>query len=163
MAYSTVADVRLVLDATGDPADQESPNPTDDDSFTDAITQADGEVDLYLSARYTVPVTSSSPAAEPVRTWSRVIAAYNIYMSWHKGQPIDPNDPMRLRYARVIGLLQAVAAGTFDVPGLTVTTVTGSFAAAVNQYQGNFWPNSILQPVRSYPYPEGTWGMDEWP
>ena len=100
MAYSTIADVRAILTADGDPADQESPNPTPDSDFTDAITQADGEINLYLGARYVVPIVAS-PAPEPVRTWSRVIAAWNLYSSWRKGQPIDVNDPVRLRYTRI--------------------------------------------------------------
>jgi phage gp36-like protein len=152
MAYSTPADVRNILTADGDPADQESPNPTSDADFTDAITQADGEVDLYLGSRYVVPV-APGVAPEPVRTWSRVIAAWNIYGSWHKGQAIDVNDPMRLRYARVQALLAAVASGQLDIPGLSLLTTAGANAIVpVNQYEGQFWPNSITRPAVPYPY-----------
>ena len=157
MSYSTPADVRLILDATGDPGDEETPNPTADASFTDAIVQADGQVDLYVGSRYAVPL-SGSPAAEPVRTWSRVIAAWNIYSEWHKGQPIDVNDPLRLRYGVVIAQLAAVQAGTLDLPGVAESTASGTPAAAVNQYAGNLWPSSILQPAHSYPWP--VWGSE---
>lgn len=105
MAYSTLADMVLVkwervllqLCPTGDPP------VVDAAVVSEAIAQADGLVDIYLSKRFTTPLTAPVPAA--VKHFSLAIALYFLY-----GRESGAPDDVRKRYEDAIALLEKIAA-----------------------------------------------------
>lgn len=142
--YSSVTDVRNAV-APGpisrtDPATAGSLNET---QIIDAITEADGIVDLHVGNRYVVtqdPV-DTTVAIRPFRYWSRNIAAYLATLSQRRSKPVDENDPVRLRYVETMGLLLQVRDGTLDIPGATAvdTADAGDEVFVYNQYDGKLF------------------------
>jgi len=75
--------------------------------ITDAIADADAEIDAYLGTRYDVPLTYV-PAI--VKKWSVTIAIYNLYAR-RRGAPSDRKE----RYQNVIRALEQVSKGFLTI------------------------------------------------
>jgi phage gp36-like protein len=123
MPYSTVRDVRLALtpdtpeEGDGPAYAADTAASLSDAHLADAIREADGRIDYYLGTRYAVPVEFNGEIApEPLRSWSRNIAAYlaNLVFRRHKDLPAD--DPVRLRYTDTMSALVAVQESKTDLP-----------------------------------------------
>jgi phage gp36-like protein len=110
MSYSTQSDLAKLLSPaqliqlTDDNAD----GAADADPITEAIAQADAEIDGYLGARYPVPV---SPVPDLLRTLSVAIATWKLY-----SRRSLLNDMRRTGYVDAIDTLKRLAAGTMVLP-----------------------------------------------
>lgn len=128
-SYSTKEMVRNAL-APGDWAtdrqpDQDQPTRTaadlDDKQIDDAIAEADALIDGQLALRYETPfvlgdgVDGHAPT-HPIDYLSRNIAAYNATLTYRKGQDLDDNDPVMLRYRDSIKFLTDVRDGKAALP-----------------------------------------------
>lgn len=137
MAYATPQTVRQALspDGTNAPGTAAS---LSDAQILDAISEATTELDGRLAARYKVPFPDPAPAL--IQAVVRDIAAYLATLTYRKGNPLLPDDPVRLRYSRASSMLTDIAAGKVELPagGITVPE-TGGHAAVVNPYEGDLF------------------------
>lgn len=111
--YSSPADVRNALTSVADIAVPDTASTFTDPQIEDAIKEADGNIDVYLGGKYSVPQDPSdtSVAVYPVRAWSRDIAAFLVTLTFRKSKDMEPDDPMRLRYQWVMDILNKIAEG----------------------------------------------------
>lgn len=146
--YSSPADVRNALTPGADDADLTTAASFTDAQIEDAIKEADGNIDTYLSGKFGIPTDPdatppNSVAVYPVRAWSRDIAAYLVTLTYRKSKDLQPDDPIRLRFLWVIGILEKIAAGdlTPNLPQPPVPPVgygpQGAFV--YNQYHGKLF------------------------
>jgi hypothetical protein len=103
MSYSQPADVRAALVPGGGssppvPSSNTAADLTDPE-LQDAIAQADATIDGRIGAAY----AASETVPPIVKYWSRDIAAYLATLTFRKSKDIAPDDPVRLRYAFVMG------------------------------------------------------------
>lgn len=84
MNYATRADMikRFGLEALSELSDESNSGMTDDENITMALEHADAEIDSYLSARYSVPVS-------PVPTILRKVACDIAYYNLHDDHPTE--------------------------------------------------------------------------
>lgn len=125
--YCTVKDVRTALTAG---AVKEFAAELDDWQIEDAIDAAEGVINTYISARYTVPVSDieeedpdnpgnviiNEVAASPIRYWTRDIAAWYCVLTHRMSKDISEDDPIRLRRNEVIEMLTAVRDRKSNLP-----------------------------------------------
>lgn len=153
--YSSVDDVRNALAPGGSTSDPSTPASIDEGEIVDAISEADGIINGYISSRYTVP---SDPvlvavAVSPVRWWSRNIAAWLLTLTYRKQQDVGPDEPIRLRYDQTIAFLTQVRDGQMDLGSLAANdTATGDQVFVENLYQNKLFPTE----------PSGGWDRDGW-
>jgi phage gp36-like protein len=155
MPYCTPDDVRLALapgewDGSG-PSAQPTNTAADlsDEQLADAITEADTTIDSYLSRYYATPVATDPDlqlTPEPVRSWSRDIAAYLGTLTWRKSKDISENDPVRLRVAQVFGMLTGVAQDKVSLALPPSPESPGQAGAdqAINPYDGQLFDPSMF-------------------
>lgn len=147
MAYSTPASVRKALVPTSDGSLPATPTNTaadlPDEQLSDAIAEADSEVDSYLGNFYAVPVAlnTDGTAPGPIGFWSRNIAAYNATLAYRGSLDFPDTDPIARRYKDTLAALQKVAAGQIK---LQLTDNSSGNAAAIastpyNPYVGDLW------------------------
>jgi phage gp36-like protein len=133
--YCTIRDVRLALTPSADAEAKDTAASLPDWQIEDAISEAEGWVNTYILARYTIPsveVSENPPedvpdagilvsfvAPSPVRGWTRDIAAYLATLTFRKHKDLGKDDPVRLRYAMVVALLEAIRDGKSDLPSAT--------------------------------------------
>lgn len=103
MAYSTPTDVRDLISEEELAQLTAQSGPVDEAQVTAAISDADAEMDAYLGAVYTVPV---SPVTSILIKISVDIAIYNLF-----GRRSVMTDVRRQRYEDAIALLKMIAAG----------------------------------------------------
>jgi len=105
VAYSIQADILEQLDEQTliELTDDANEGEIDTDAVTRSIADADAEMDGYLGARYSVPL---SPVPTIARKLSVDISIYNLYAR-RRGAPED----RRQRYVDAIAFLKEVAAG----------------------------------------------------
>jgi hypothetical protein len=152
--YCTPADVRLALA----PLDEWDENATaarlTDDQIDDAITEAEGMVDSFVSARYIIPLEDLEDATDPdnivvwvvspqpIRGLTRTVAAYLIALTHSKSKSIEEDDPIRLRYATAMQTLGMIKSGAADLPDdFPTKDVTGDITI-VNMYEGQLFTMS---------------------
>lgn len=123
MPYSTVRDVRLALtpdtpeEGDGPAYAADTAASLSDAHLQDAIQEADGRIDFYIGTRYAVPVEyEDPPAPEPLRSWSRNIAAYLATLTFRRHKDLPADDPIRLRFTSTIETLVAVQESRIDLP-----------------------------------------------
>lgn len=131
--YCTIRDVRLALTPGAVSDDNNQTGATLPDwQIEDAILEAEGIVRAYLTARYTIPSTEveevnpENPletwvwfvAPSPVRGWCRDIAAYLCALTFRKNKDLPEDDPIRLRFLMVMGMLKDVRDYNMDLPGV---------------------------------------------
>lgn len=154
--YSSPADVRFALTPGGDENDQTTASSFEDAQLNDAIKEADGHIDTYLSAFFQVPQDPDLPdvAVYPVRAWSRDIAAYLATLTYRKSSDLDPDDPIRLRFRFVMDVLEKIADGKLK-PNLPPVdpgndTAQGAFVYNINNFRLFDW--SDMWPTRPWSY-----------
>jgi phage gp36-like protein len=130
-AYTTVDDLRLAL-APGGVADPGTASALSDGELADAVGEAQSEVDARLSDRGAPYAEGAVPAL--VAQITRDLAAFKATLVHRKGHPVEPNDPVRLRYDHALALLRQIGTGEVDLPG-TVEEGT-SESALLNPYDG---------------------------
>lgn len=110
--YTSVADLRGALAPAGD-ASAATAASLPDAELTDAIDEAGQEVDARLSDRYTVPFGEPFPPL--VVQITRDLAAWRATLTHRRSNPVDPNDPVRLRYMDALALLKQIGKGEVDL------------------------------------------------
>jgi phage gp36-like protein len=114
MAYCTQADIQssgissaTLIQLTDDNAD----GVADVAVIAEAIAQADAEIDAYLGARYTIPVT---PVPALLRSLSVAVSGWKLY--GHRG--LD-NERRRKDYDDAIATCKRLAKGEMILPDVT--------------------------------------------
>lgn len=103
MPYCTYTDIQkqlddvLIEDLTGQ----------DTSMITQAILDADAEIDGYLSAKYTVPLASVSPL---IKKLSVDIAIYNLY-----SRRVQPPEHRITRYQNAVKILVRIKSGEITI------------------------------------------------
>lgn len=164
--YCSVEDVREALTPGGvsSPGGDTAAS-LRDDQIEDAITQASGRVDLYLSQRYVTPVVGAPDATmTQLKMWTRDLAAYLGTLTKRKAADIDDNNPVIRRYKNAINDLQMLRDNQAQIDAPLITSTQQDIAEVVNLYAGTmFWPGDYsVGPDRSPygPYNDGYWPAD---
>lgn len=113
MAYLAPNDLRLIL--AGSENAPGTAAALSDQDLQDAIDEAQSEVDGKLADRYG-PLLPFAAPPKIVINITRDIAAYLATLTARKGDPIQPGDPVQLRYNRAQGLLTQAANGQIELP-----------------------------------------------
>ena len=120
--YSTVKDVK---DALAPTAQQNGTAATlSDTQIADAINEADAVINTYLGSIYTIPLLPVDPPTdppasygqEPVRYWSRDIAAFLATLTFKRNQDVPADDPVRLRFNLAMKMLDDIKNGKTTLP-----------------------------------------------
>lgn len=156
--YSSVTDVRNALAPGGSTSDPGTPASLEETDIEDAIAEADGIIDAYISSRYTVPDDAVIPgvAVSPVRWWSRTIAAWLVTLTYRNQQDVPPDEPIRLRYEQTIAFLQQVRDGQMDLGAL----IANDDESGDQVYIENVYPNKLF-PIEG-PYVGSGWQVAKW-
>lgn len=150
--YSTVFDVRNALTPGADSADSTTAAMLQDDQIEDAILEADAMIDTYLATGYAVPTVDITRTVEsvektftvgkgPFRWWSRDIAAYLATLTYRRNKDIAEEDPIRLRFAMVLTMLEGIKSGETTIPVDDDGNLgqTGQDVFAYPYYEGNLF------------------------
>lgn len=128
--YCTPRDVRLALTPRADGSDASTAASLPEWQIVDAIAEAQGVVNAYLLKRYQitpvevpdgdpenpeVPAGVAFVAPDPVRGWTRNIAAYLATLSFRRNKDIEVDDPVRLRYTHTMDMLKQVRDRNMDL------------------------------------------------
>ena len=110
MAYSTLTDVKKLIpeDTLIQLTDDEGAGVINEARVTEAIAQADSEIDSYLGIRYSVPL---SPVPDVVKKLSVDMAIYNLYSRRVEEIPAT----RAVRYKNSIRLLEGISKGTVSI------------------------------------------------
>lgn len=130
MAYASPDDVRSVL-APGRDTDASTAASMSDGDLQAALDDAATEIDSRLRGRVATPLDPVPGIAKDV---NRDIAAYLATLTFRRGDPLPPEDPVRLRYMRATGLLDRLAKGEIEI-----AETPASEAAVVNSYDGELF------------------------
>lgn len=163
MSYSSVAEVRLALTPGGDSTDRSTAAGVDDITIQSAIDEADAVIDSYIGRQYAVPVLldlDSGLTPQPIRAWSRNIAAYNVTLVWRRNQSLAADNPVALRYTATMVALTAVRDGkaTLQIPDNTGAGAGAGFAEVVNQYTGSMFVTQDYDLASSGDLDRAPWG-----
>lgn len=155
--FCAIHDVRLalapVLTPDNNPGD--TPAKMEDFQIVDAIREAEGTVMTYIGSRYVVneetvneqveydnelTTKTFDVAPQPVRSWTRNIAAWLLSLTHRRSKDISEDDPIRLRYNATMDMLKEVQKRTIDLglPGVPVG-VDDNAVAIFNQYEGTLF------------------------
>lgn len=160
--YTSPVAVRRVLSPDGDRTDTGSAASLSDDDLEQAIAEAQAEIDARLASRYTVPF--SFPVPVVIEQATRDIAAYLGTLTFRRGDPIDANDPVQLRYNRAQALLASIQAGKTELPVGSDGPLSEATADAevINPYDGDlFQLSDFALGAGSFRYPGMMPGADE--
>lgn len=138
--YSVVTDVRNALTPGGATDDRTTAASLSDAQLVDAVKQADGMIDAHLSTRYTIPQDEDNPlvAVDPIRWWSRDIAAYLATLTFKRNKDVPQDDPIRLRFNLAMSTLIAVRDGKANLD-LPPVGGEGTDITVVNLYEGRLF------------------------
>jgi phage gp36-like protein len=130
--YCTAEDVRAALAPGGTQASGETAADLSDWQISDAIVESQDIVNAYTSAYditmiMVTEVSDGDPnagevpfevAPDPIRRWTRSIAAYYAALTYRKNKDLPEGDPVRLRYEAVMAMLERVRNGSviIDLP-----------------------------------------------
>lgn len=149
-SYCTAADVRAALTPEAVSNDGETAASLKDWQLDDAIDEAEDIVNLYTSD-YEIelqtisevgdgdPNASALPfqvAMDPIRRWTRSIAAYYGALTFRKNKDLPEDDPIRLRYTAVMGFLALVKSGEMVLNLPPNTGAADGRVAIFNLYEG---------------------------
>jgi len=128
MAYSTAEDIRKLIPESDliQLTDDDGVGVVDEDVLTEAIDQADREIDAYLGARYTVPL---DPVPELIRNLSAQMAIWHLY-----GRRNLMSEVWESRYKNAIRLLDLIRRGEVVIGAAAGETST---PASGVRYAGN--------------------------
>lgn len=149
--YCTIRDVRNALAPSG-ASDQETAAKLPDWQIEDQINEAEGVVNTYLLSKYTITTVEveeddpdnpgnilvSTVAPPPVRAFTRNIAAYLSALVFRKSKDLTEDDPIRLRYAQTMDLLNRIADGKILLP-LPPAGSTAQDVEIFNPYTGDLF------------------------
>lgn len=125
MPYSTVDDVRVALSRDG-AVDRTTAAGLSDEQIEDQITAADAAIDVYVGGRYKVPIVLPDAALEPMRSWSRDIAAYLAADVFRKNRNIPEGAGYVRRYEHTMDQLRTIRDGKGRIDGATVAPPEGA-------------------------------------
>ena len=125
MPYATIEDIMKLLPETDlvQLTDDEGAGTVHPGRVDEAIAQADADIDSYLSAKYTVPL---SPAPAVVKKLSADIAVYNLYSRRLEKIPETRSE----RYKNAVRMLEGIARGTVSVGATTAPQPAGDAGGA---------------------------------
>jgi phage gp36-like protein len=159
MAYSTVADVRLVLEGFNDPNESPDPDYTpallSDAQIEYEISNADEEINAILRRRYAVPLPT--PVPEVLKNLSVDIAAALCDMTFRGSREYaSVLAPARLRYERARLILDRISTGDYPLynEGEGPEQV-GDTSIVINPYPGDILLTREVFP-RGYAMVEGS-------
>lgn len=149
--YCTPNDVRAALTPGGVTDQDQTAASLPDWQLLDAIDEAEDMVNAYLVA-YSIVVETHEvddpdnpgntavfvAAPNPVRRWTRDIAAYLATLTFRKNKDLPEDDPIRLRYSIVVGLLAQVRSGILLLP-LPIVEGGGHQVEIFNLYDGTLF------------------------
>jgi phage gp36-like protein len=117
MPYCAIEDIKKLLPEADlvQLTDDEGAGSVHPGRVKEAIAQADADIDSYLSAKYTVPL---SPAPAVVRKLSVDIAVYNLYSRRLEKIPETRSE----RYKNAVRMLEGIAKGTIAIGAATAPT-----------------------------------------
>lgn len=152
-AYCTPSDVRNALTPDGSAEDASTAANMTDEKINGQIVEATGTVRTRVASRYVIPTTTlevANPddpdetwvyqiAAEPVRSWTRNIAAYLSALSFRRNKDLSEFDPIYLRYIATMSTLDKVLKGDIDLDLPVVGGGSSDGVVVVNQYEGDLF------------------------
>lgn len=164
--YCTVQDVRNALTSGGKSVESTTYDSTGktaasmaDWQIEDAIVEAMTLVKSFLLKRYKIvnedveeprinpdgtvddpPVLITvNVAPQPVRAWTRSLAAWYATLTDRQGKDLEERDPIQLRKDQVLQSLLQVANRTLDLDLTLSDDGSGSGVSVVNVYEGNLF------------------------
>lgn len=152
--YCTVRDVRMALAPIADWAKTATAAILSDEQITDAINEAEGIIDGYISRRYLVTLIESEEpdpnnqgqtievlaAPVPVRGFARNIAAYLAALTHYQNKDLTEDNPVRLRYGVALTSLIAIRDDKADLPStFPPAGSTGTGGEVFNLYEGTMF------------------------
>jgi len=128
MAYCTKTDIEKMIPATDVTAltDDEGTGAQVAARVSEAIAQADSEIDGYCGVRYSVPF---SPVPAVIKKFSVDIAVYNLYSRRQEEIPETRSE----RYKNAIKFLEMLAKGTISLGIEPEPTATSNSYAETNK------------------------------
>ena len=128
MAYSTADDIRKLIPESDliQLTDDDGVGVVDEAVLTEAIDQADREIDAYLGARYTVPL---NPVPELIRNLSAQMAIWHLY-----GRRNHFSEIWESRYKNAVRLLDLIRRGEVVIGAAEGETSTPGSSV---RYAGN--------------------------
>lgn len=162
--YCTVQDVRNVLAPVDAQGTTGTATGLPDDQIEDQIREAQARIDMLVRTRYIIPLEGEGDAqvaAEPIRMWTRNIAAYLATLVYKRNKDVLENDPIRLRYSETIALLLDVRDGRSDLNLPPVEVGGEGDITVLNQYEGTLFAPGDFQLSNT-----GRWwpdGFGIWP
>ena len=128
MPYSTLTDIQNALsvsDLRDLTADSNSGGVLDTARVTDAIDQADAEINTYIGKKYRVPL-DTTPLS--VKMWSVRVAIWNLY-----GRRSEADEMAEKRYLMAIRQLESLVAGDITLDG--AAALAGPSVSALSEPQ----------------------------
>lgn len=138
--YSTVDEVKKMVDegAMVYLTDDNRTGEIDETKITDAISDADSEINGYIQKRYPLPLPSVPPV---INKLSKDIALYNLFS--RRGIDKEKNDDTVLqRYKNAVKFLENLSKGIVDL-GVTATEVKPVVEINLNSNKKLFSRNSL--------------------
>lgn len=130
MSYSALSDITARIDegTLTQLTDDEGLGVINEARVTAAITEADSEIDSYLSTRYTVPLATTP---EVVKALSVTIAIWNLY-----GRRGLVDEMRETRYKAAVDLLKQISKGAATL-GVDPEPSEGGQQIKVNREKGD--------------------------
>jgi phage gp36-like protein len=127
MSYSTQTDIIKLLpeDTLIQLTDDEGVGVVSDERVSEAISQADAEIDSYCGSRYAVPFATTPDIVKKI---SVDLAIYNLYSRKVEEIPATRSD----RYKNAIRQLEGIASGKISIGEDPAPTGATSSGAEVN-------------------------------
>ncbi len=121
MAYATASELEARIGSdTALRLSADSGTSVVDARLTDAITEADGTIDMYLSTRWLVPLTASY-LLTVAKQWSLALADYNLRI---RRPPVA--DHAVEKRNEILAILKALSKGEGNLPTATAVDSTTS-------------------------------------
>lgn len=111
--YSLIDDVRGLLIGV-DSSDLK------DEEIVTYIEVADTTIDFYVGVQNTLPITDAT-ALKLLRSWSMVLASYNVYVYLATKQGVNVAKLATSRYEKLIEVLESIADGSMFLTNLAST------------------------------------------
>jgi phage gp36-like protein len=134
-AYTDVPTLRLALSPGGDETDVGSAASLQDRDLEAAIADATDEVDGKIRSRYSLPF---DPVPTIIGRIATDIAGFLATLTYRRGDPIQPGDPVLLRYNAAEALLTQIQTGKIDLDA-TATPGPGGAPVVANVLTGNLF------------------------
>ena len=125
--YCTPDDVRALMGHIG------STSGIDDEDLIGVIEIADDQINSYLG-EYTLPFTSTP---SQIKSYSAVIAAYNLHSNLETTEGGTTKSPQRVRYEQAISELEDISKGKKVIFGLTKTDKIISYSSSETVVEAN--------------------------